>query len=255
MFNVSQEHREFVRDTNNIRELLAILRGITKKLIPAMDTLYEWARIRDNYMHDVYDCPIDPRTKTAKIRNKKANIEAELLWYDPRFGKNWKLSDEEVEETKARRKMLVDKSNEIAVMVIQFDNVVEEISSVAYDEIFEELSVDSLYKESLARMNIDQELIDNMVHQSRKFRNLFCHTYAFHKVLLDLSIQKIIFSRISIILLNKMALQLSRMYACSVELNEDGLGLRPPNNPSSEVIMKIKWVSLPKEAIRKSFFQ
>lgn len=254
MFDLQHANR-FGARSESVEELLRILRGIARKLIPAMDTMYEWARIRDIYMNETYGVDIDPRTKTAPIRKQAARDEAELLWYDPRFEQNYRLTEDERREAKDRRKLLVAKSNEIAVMVMQFDNVVEQLASRTYDECFNDKAADTFYKEGLIRLGLDRNLVDNMVLQLRGLRNMFCHTYAFHKVFLEMSIGKIIYSRLSVILLNKMGQQLGRMYACSVELNQPGLGVIAPNNPSPEMIMKIKWVSLPDEAIRKSWFR
>lgn len=254
MFDLQHENR-FGKREESVQELISVLNGITNKLIPSMDTIYEWARLRDIYMNEKYGTDIDDRTKVAPIRKQIARDEAELLWYDPRFESDLSLSIEEIKEAKARRKLLVAKSNEVAVMIMQFDNVVEQIASRTYDECFNDNAADTFYKEGLIRMKIDSNIVNNMVLQMRGLRNMFCHTYAFHKVFLEMSIGKVIYSRLTVILMNKMGLQLGRMYACSVELNKPGLGIWSPHNPSVEMLQKTKWVSLPRESIRKEFFK
>lgn len=254
MFDIQYKER-FGKREESIPELLSILKGIAGKLINNMDILYEWARVRDLYMHNKYGVEINEKTLTSKVRKESAAEEANLIWYDPRFESDYTLKEEDIREAKARRKLLVAKANEIAIMVIQFDNVVEEIGSRTYDECFNEDSADIKYKEGMERLNIDEKIVNTMLIQLRGLRNSLCHNYAFHKVFLEMSIGKIIFSRLSILLLNKTGQQLARMHDCAEECNQPGLGVVAPHNPSAEDILTIKWVSLPIESIRKEYFK
>jgi len=252
MFDIQYAER-FGKRSESVEELVSILKGITKRLIPAMDVMYEFIRIRDVYMNEKYGVEIDERTRTAPIRNFKARNEAEGMFFDPNFEKDIYLTEKEIREQKDRRKLVVAKSNEIAVMVIQFDSVIEEIGSRAYDSLFDDKASDSLYKEGLIRLGIDVKLVENMAMQIRGLRNTFSHTYAFYKVFMEMKVGKVIFSRLAIILLNKVGQQLARMYFCAEELNQNGLGVIAANNPSMEVMLNMKLVSLPKDANKKAY--
>jgi len=211
MFDIQYANR-FGKREENMEELRSILDGIYDKLLPTLNIMYEWARERDLLIYKKYGGILDERTEKSTIQNERAHDIAMSMLYDPYFEKDKTLSKEDIKEIKEKRKLLVDTSNEIAIMVMQIDNVIEEIASRVYDEIFSDSAADYKYKEGLIRMKIDSNTTDKMMISLRGIRNKFCHAYGFHKIFIEMSIGKIYFHRLSIIKMRKMAKKLYHLY-------------------------------------------
>ncbi len=250
MFDV-QYAEKFGKKRESVEELNSIFKGIKDKLIPGYATIYEWARQRDILLNLKYGKEIDQRTLEAKIKNKEAYNKSLEMLYDPLFKEDKSLSEDDILEIKSKRKILVDTSNEIAILVMQFDNVVEEMASRVYDEIFNDKASDSLYKEGLVRIGFSDEKIISSLLSLRGLRNKFCHSYGFHNLFIDISIGKIHYHRFSIYKIGKVGKRLYEMSRC---IDDIKLGyLKRSVHFKTVQNEKVKyWFNFPKNA---KFFQ
>lgn len=247
MFDI-QYANKFGQKSESMEELNSIFNGIKDKLVPGYAVIYEWAKQRDIFLHEKYGKKIDERTLTAKVKNKEANEEAKLLLYDPKFEEDKTLCTVNIDEIKVKRRRLVELTNELAITIIQFDNVIEEMASRIYNELFVDSASESLYKEGLVRIGFNAENIMSTLLSLRGLRNKFCHSYGFHKIFIEMSVGKIHYHRLSIYTMGKVGKRLFEMHNCIQDIKK-GYLKRSFFENKDQINNKVKyWFYFPENA-------
>jgi len=240
MFDIQYEGR-FGKKEEKIEELESILRGIYDKLNPELDVIFHWAIARDVLMHFKYDKEISEKSLKSPIPKKEIWDKVEEILYDPCF-ETVNMPEDQYNEEKRKRNNLVSVGNEIAIMVMQIDNVIEEISSKLYNVMFpEKRAANCLFKEGIEEIGVDNE-ISKMMITLRGVRNKFCHSYAFNKVFLEMSVGKIHFIKRAVFKMYKTAIKFVYMYKIIEDLKRPGRYVRSYKIPENRKAQKLLYI-------------
>lgn len=191
MFDVQYDGR-FGKKEESISELKSILKGIADKLIFEMDIINEYVKLRSIEAHERFGAEKEERAYYTSENMLVFKDRAKEYMYDKIALSDKNKSSQEYKANKEIKKKCQELCNSAGILIMQLDNVVEEIASRAYLNIFEKDPHRYRYREASMDLGIGKDTISNIIIAMRTTRNAICHSSSFIEYFENITVGKIV---------------------------------------------------------------